>query len=95
MTFFKTIFKSKEESSTAFTTSAPSTRRYADQPSDREEHYHHPLFRDTELIKKVKTLVKKFELCVRNFEETYIAMIKDLQLKTFKLSVENNNNNQQ
>ena len=37
--------------------------------------------------------MKKFELCVRNFEETYIAMIRDLQIKTFKLSVENNNHN--
>jgi len=27
---------------------------------------------------------------MRNFEQTYIAMIKDLQEKTFKLNVDNN-----
>ena len=50
----------------------------------------HPLFRETALLKKIKKLVKIFELCVRNFEETYIHMIKDLQDKTFKINVDNN-----
>ena len=41
MTFFKTMFKSKEESTAAFTTSAPSTRRYAEQQptTDREAEH--------------------------------------------------------
>lgn len=34
--------------------------------------------------------MKIFELCIRNFEETYIAMIKELQTKTFKMNVDNN-----
>jgi hypothetical protein len=31
-----------------------------------------------------------FELCIKNFEITYIAMIKELQEKTFKLNIECN-----
>ena len=42
------------------------------------------------LLRKIKKQVKIFELCIRNFEETYIAMIKDLQEKTFKMNVDNN-----
>lgn len=38
----------------------------------------HPLFKETTLLRKIKRLVKIFELSIRNFEETYIAMIKDL-----------------
>ena len=51
----------------------------------------HPLFKETVLLRKIKKQVKIFELCIRNFEETYIAMIKDLQEKTFKMNVDNNN----
>lgn len=50
----------------------------------------HPLFRDGEkgFLKKLRKQLKVFELCFRNFEQTYIAMIKDLQEKTFKLNLE-------
>jgi hypothetical protein len=41
------------------------------------------------LLRKVKRQVKIFELSIRNFEETYIAMIKDLQEKTFKMNANN------
>jgi hypothetical protein len=40
------------------------------------------------LLKKVKRQLKIFELCIRNFEITYIAMIKELQEKTFKLNLD-------
>jgi hypothetical protein len=50
----------------------------------------HPLFKETVLLRKIKKHVKIFELCIRNFEETYIAMIKELQTKTFKMNVDNN-----
>lgn len=50
----------------------------------------HPLFKETQLLKKFKRQLKIFELCARNFEQTYIAMIKDLQDKTFKMNVDNN-----
>lgn len=36
----------------------------------------------------MKKQLKIFELCIRNFEQTYIAMIKDLQEKTFKLNLD-------
>ena len=32
--------------------------------------------------------LKIFELCLRNFEITYIAMIRELSEKTFKLNLE-------
>ena len=53
----------------------------------------HPLFRDNEkeLLKKIRKQLKMFELCIRTFEQTYIAMIKDLQEKTFKLNIETAN----
>ena len=52
----------------------------------------HPLFRDSErgLLRKLRRHLKLFELCIRNFEQTYIAMIKDLQDKTFKMNVDCN-----
>lgn len=52
----------------------------------------HPLFRDNEkqLLKKLRRQLKVFELCIRNFEITYIEMIKDLQNKTFKLNLDGN-----
>jgi hypothetical protein len=52
----------------------------------------HPLFREGErcLLKKHRKQLKMFELCIRNFEITYIAMIKELQEKTFKLNIECN-----
>jgi hypothetical protein len=46
------------------------------------------LFRETLLLKKMKKQLKIFELCIRNFEITYIAMIKELQEKTFKMNLE-------
>ena len=57
-----------------------------------QEAQMHPLFRDGErgFIKKLRLQIKVFELCVRNFEQTYIAMIKDLQDKTFKLNLDCN-----
>ena len=47
----------------------------------------HPLFRkgEKDLLKKLRKQLKMFELCIRNFETTYIAMIKELQEKTFGL----------
>jgi len=53
----------------------------------------HPLFKETILLRRVKRQVKIFELSIRNFEETYIAMIKDLQEKTFKMNVDGNTEN--
>ena len=50
----------------------------------------HPLFKESLLLKKIKRQVKIFELSIRNFEETYIAMIKDLQEKTFKMNADAN-----
>lgn len=49
----------------------------------------HPLFRHGEigLLKKLRKQLKMLELCLRNFEITYIAMIKELQEKTFKLNI--------
>ena len=43
----------------------------------------HPLFREGErgFLKRLRRQLKLFELCFRNFEQTYIAMIKDLQDK--------------
>lgn len=40
----------------------------------------HPLFRQGEigLLKKLRKQLKMLELCIRNFEITYIAMIKEL-----------------
>jgi hypothetical protein len=40
----------------------------------------HPLFREGEkcLLKRLRKQLKMFELCIRNFEITYIAMIKEL-----------------
>jgi hypothetical protein len=50
----------------------------------------HPLFREAErpFLKKLRKQIKLFELCFRNFETTYIAMIKDLQEQTFKRNIE-------
>jgi hypothetical protein len=50
----------------------------------------HPLFRENEkqFLKKFRRQLKIFELCVRNFECTYIAMIKELQEKTFKMNLD-------
>lgn len=52
----------------------------------------HPLFREHEkpFLKKFRRQLKLFELCVRNFECTYIAMIKELQEKTFKMNLDQN-----
>lgn len=52
----------------------------------------HPLFRENErgLLKKLRKQLKTLELCIRNFELTYIAMIKELQEKTFKMNIEFN-----
>lgn len=58
--------------------------------SSGQDGVFHPLFKETVLLRKIKKQVKIFELCIRNFEETYIAMIKDLQDKTFKMNVETN-----
>ena len=49
---------------------------------------YHPLFKETALLRNMKKQLKIFELCIRNFEQTYIAMIKDLQEKTFKLNLD-------
>lgn len=46
--------------------------------SSGQEGVFHPLFKETVLLRKIKKHVKIFELCIRNFEETYIAMIKEL-----------------
>ena len=43
-----------------------------------EDGVFHPMFKETKLLKKFRTQLKIFELCIRNFEETYIAMIKEL-----------------
>lgn len=59
-----------------------------------EDHHHeaqlHPLFRDSErpLLKKLRRHLKLFELSIRNFEVTYIAMIRELQEKTFQLNLD-------
>jgi hypothetical protein len=70
--FFKTIFSTDSQA-----------------PSDYQQH-HHPLFRDKErsFLRKLRKQLKLFELCIRNFEQTYIAMIKELHEKIFKLNVE-------
>jgi hypothetical protein len=46
--------------------------------SSGQEGMLHPLFKETSLLRKFKRALKIFELCIRNFEETYIAMIKNL-----------------
>jgi hypothetical protein len=57
---------------------------------DHHEAQLHPLFRDSErpLLKKLRRHLKLFELCIRNFEVTYIAMIRELQEKTFQLNID-------
>lgn len=52
----------------------------------------HPLFRESEkgILKKLRKQLKLLDLSIRNFENTYIAMIKELQEKTFKKNIECN-----
>lgn len=56
--------------------------------SSGQDGVYHPLFKETSILRNLKKKLKIFELCIRNFEQTYIAMIKDLQEKTFKLNLE-------
>jgi len=64
---------------------------FSTDPHNPTDSYH-PLFREQErgLLRKLRRQLKIFELCIRNFEITYIAMIKDLQEKIFKQNVDRN-----
>ncbi len=72
--FFKTIFSTDSHNA-----------------NDAQLH-HHPLFKDKEkgLLKKIRRQLKILELCIRNFEQTYVAMIKELQERIFKINVDMN-----
>lgn len=81
LTFLKTIFTSNNNNNDV---------NGNNSNNSNNNGIFHPLFKETLLIRKLKRQVKIFELSIRNFEETYIAMIKDLYEKTFKLNAENN-----
>jgi hypothetical protein len=42
----------------------------------------------SESVKRLKTGIKIFEMCIRHFEQTYIDMIKELEQKTYKLNLD-------